>query len=49
MLHVFGHIHGGQGQLNSDGTLYVNASVVDEAYRLVKAPQVIEIDVLSEK
>ncbi len=44
-LHVFGHIHGGQGQHNSDGTQYVNASVVDEAYRLVNAPQVIEIEV----
>jgi Icc-related predicted phosphoesterase len=45
MLHVFGHIHGGQGQLNSDGTLYVNASVVNEAYQLVHAPQVVEIEV----
>jgi Icc-related predicted phosphoesterase len=44
-LHVFGHIHGGQGQLSSGGTLYVNASVVNEAYRLVHAPQVVEIEV----
>jgi len=43
-FHVFGHIHGGQGQRNSDGTLYVNASVVNEAYQLVYAPQVIEIE-----
>jgi predicted phosphohydrolase len=48
-LHVFGHIHGGHGQQCSDGIQYANASVVDEAYRLVNAPQVIEIDVLSEK
>ena len=43
-LHVFGHIHGGQGQHNSDGTQYVNTSVVNEAYQLVYAPQVIEIE-----
>jgi Icc-related predicted phosphoesterase len=48
-LHVFGHIHGGQGQQNSDGTLYVNASVVNEAYQLVYAPQVIEIEVPTAK
>ncbi|MDR3572289.1 MAG: metallophosphatase domain-containing protein [Anaerolineaceae bacterium] len=48
-LHVFGHIHGGQGQLNSDETLYVNASVVNEAYQLVYAPQVVEIDISPEK
>jgi predicted phosphohydrolase len=48
-LHVFGHIHGGQGQQNSDGTQYVNASVVNEAYQLVYAPQVIEIEVPTAK
>jgi len=48
-LHVFGHIHGGQGQRNSDGTRYISASVVNEVYQLVYAPQVIEIDVSLEK
>jgi Icc-related predicted phosphoesterase len=48
-LHVFGHIHGGYGETKANGTQFVNASVVDEAYHLVNAPQVIEIDVLSEK
>jgi Icc-related predicted phosphoesterase len=48
-LHVFGHIHGGQGQQNSDGTLYVNASVVNEAYQLVYAPQVVEIQIPTTK
>jgi Icc-related predicted phosphoesterase len=48
-LHVFGHIHGGYGEAKANGTQFVNASVVDEAYRLVNAPQVIEIDVLSAK
>lgn len=48
-LHVFGHIHSGQGQLTSDETLYVNASVVNEAYQLVHAPQVVEIQIPTTK
>jgi hypothetical protein len=42
---VFGHIHGGHGQLIANGMRFVNASVVNEAYRLVHDPQVVEIDV----
>ena len=48
-LHIFGHIHGGHGQLIADGMCFVNASVVNEAYRLVHEPQVVEIDVSSEQ
>ena len=48
-LHIFGHIHGGHGQATSSGTLFVNASVVNEAYRLVNEPQIVEIDVSPEK
>ena len=44
-LHVFGHIHGSYGQSTANGTRFVNASVVNEAYRLVHEPQVIEINV----
>ena len=44
-LHVFGHIHGCYGLSTANGTRYVNASVVNEAYRLVHEPQVVEIDV----
>jgi Icc-related predicted phosphoesterase len=43
-LHVFGHIHGGHGQAAADGTQFVNASLLDEAYRFVYQPQVIEFD-----
>jgi Icc-related predicted phosphoesterase len=42
-LHVFGHIHGSYGETESNGTKYVNASSVDEAYRLVNKPIVVEI------
>jgi Icc-related predicted phosphoesterase len=48
-LHVFGHIHGGYGTAKANGTQFVNASVVDEAYHLVNAPQVFEINVSLEK
>jgi Icc-related predicted phosphoesterase len=44
-LHVFGHIHGGHGLSNGKDTQFVNASVVNEAYRLVHEPQVVEIEV----
>lgn len=44
-LHVFGHIHGGHGSSASNGTQFVNASVVNEAYRVVYDPQVVEIEV----
>ena len=44
-LHVFGHIHGGHGFYGGKDTQFVNASVVNEAYRLVHEPQVVEIEV----
>lgn len=44
-LHVFGHIHGlGSRQVTSKYTHYVNASQVDEAYRLVNKPIVVELE-----
>jgi predicted phosphohydrolase len=46
-LHVFGHIHGGHGQSTESGTIFVNASVLNEAYRLVHKPQVVEIEARS--
>jgi len=42
-LHCFGHIHGGYGQANLHGTQLVNASVVNEAYRVVNKPIIIEL------
>ena len=43
-VHIFGHIHGGYGQQQHDATLYVNASICDEAYRPVNAPIVIDLE-----
>lgn len=33
-VHVFGHIHEGMGRHEEDGTIYINASVVDFRYEL---------------
>jgi hypothetical protein len=43
-LHVFGHIHGGYGVVERNGTVFVNASVVNERYRPVNPPVVLDID-----
>lgn len=32
-LHVFGHVHGGYGQMHIGETLFINASVCDEHYQ----------------
>ncbi len=43
-LHVFGHIHGGHGKCEQDGIRYVNASILDENYRIAYSPQVVTLD-----
>lgn len=43
LVHVFGHIHGGAGQQTHRGVRFVNASVVNEAYRVVNPAQVLDI------
>jgi predicted phosphodiesterase len=48
-VHAFGHIHEGMGQLQIRETLFINASVVDERYRLWhNNPPVINIEPRSE-
>ena len=48
-LHSFGHIHSPGGRShklvhdNGNSTMLINASVVDERYRVVNAPQVFDI------
>jgi Icc-related predicted phosphoesterase len=42
-LHLFGHIHEAYGQVEMDGTRFVNASVLDLHYRRVNAPVVVEL------
>ena len=43
-LHVFGHIHEAAGVTHVGRTICVNASVLDERYRLVRPPTVVEFD-----
>lgn len=43
-LHVFGHIHGSYGvDDNTQGVIFVNASQVNEAYKVTNKPIVLEI------
>lgn len=43
-LHVSGHIHGGYGiDIQHSPTLFVNASVVNEAYKVVNRPLVVNL------
>ena len=43
-LHVFGHIHGGYGEDHDGATHFVNASLLDEAYKPTHEPVVVELD-----
>lgn len=42
LLVICGHIHGGYGQYEYNGTPIYNVSVVDDRYRLVRSPTVID-------
>lgn len=42
-LHVFGHVHGNHGVVEMNGTIFVNAAVVDNMNNLVNKPIVIDI------
>jgi Icc-related predicted phosphoesterase len=42
-LHVFGHLHDGYGQTQEMGTLFTNASLLDDSYRPVHEPVVVDM------
>lgn len=42
-FHIFGHIHEGYGRKVINGTEFINASVLDEQYRLKNEPMVFDI------
>ncbi|MFN0203866.1 MAG: metallophosphoesterase, partial [Bacteroidia bacterium] len=42
--HIFGHIHEGRGQFFDGNTNFLNASVLDEKYRLVFEPMQFELE-----
>ena len=43
-IHVFGHIHSGNGIIEQNGTLFVNASVLNESYNYHYKPLTIDYD-----
>lgn len=43
LFHLFGHIHDAYGQTASRGTLFSNASVVNERYELANKPVVLHL------
>lgn len=45
--HVFGHIHGSYGRRDMNGTTYINASQVNEAYKVVNKPIEVNYEMLS--
>ncbi|MCU0434118.1 MAG: metallophosphatase domain-containing protein [Bacteroidia bacterium] len=42
-VHLCGHIHEAYGQINAGDTLFINASVLDEDYRMKNAPVIFEL------
>jgi len=42
-LHIFGHVHSGSGVSVTDQATHVNAAVLDDAYRLVRGPRVLDL------
>jgi len=45
IVHIFGHIHGDNGIHEENGTLFINASTLNERYRVTNKPVVVDIDV----
>jgi Icc-related predicted phosphoesterase len=41
--HIFGHIHGSHVTLKKNGTLFVNASIMDESYKPTFEPIIFEL------
>jgi Icc-related predicted phosphoesterase len=37
-IHTFGHLHGGRGEYELNGTKFYNSTVVDESYKVVYNP-----------
>ena len=42
-LHCFGHIHASAGTMKVGDTMYVNASMVDRTYKIVRRPVQVEL------
>jgi Icc-related predicted phosphoesterase len=42
-IHLCGHIHEAYGEIKSTKTTFLNASVLDENYRLVNEPMIFDL------
>lgn len=43
---IFGHIHEAYGMLDTEGTTFINASVLNENYQLVNKPIVFDLNII---
>ena len=43
-VHIFGHIHTGNRYMRENGIDFYNVSIVDEFYKVVYKPTIIEIE-----
>ena len=43
-LHVFGHIHGQHGVKRIGETTFINAAILDDAYKMVFEPEVFDYE-----
>jgi len=43
-IHLFGHIHSGRNVVFSDGTLYVNAAILNDRYEFRNKPITVDFD-----
>ena len=41
--HIFGHIHEGYGKYEENGTTFLNVSVLDSWYRMLREPVSFEV------
>ena len=42
-IHTFGHLHSGAGMFRTENTIFVNAAIVGEDYRVVNEPTVVDL------
>lgn len=45
IVHIFGHVHGEYGVHEENGTLFINASTLNEQYRITNKPVVVDVDI----
>jgi len=46
-VHIFGHIHEGYGQVEKDGTIFINACSLNKRYEVVNKPIVVDVPVVA--